>query len=138
MLTLASAFAFQVLRGEHRALSPGVVVGPGAILMLRQAEADLLLRLEKVSNSADTYQVPPGRSKCEMPIESRDGNEKFILDLNRSGPMGVNFSYQGRCRGNVILARADLTGPPHRNPDGAVIACPHLHVYREGLDDRLA
>jgi phosphoglucomutase/phosphomannomutase len=27
---------------------------------------------------------------------------------------------------------------PHRNPDGTEVACPHLHVYREGHGDKWA
>lgn len=38
----------------------------------------------------------------------------------------------------MILARLDIGGPPHRNPDGEEIACPHLHVYREGYGDKWA
>jgi hypothetical protein len=34
--------------------------------------------------------------------------------------------------------RLDLGGPPHCNPDGAEITCPHLHVYREGYGDKWA
>jgi hypothetical protein len=34
--------------------------------------------------------------------------------------------------------RLDLDGPPHRNPDGTEIACPHLHMYREGYSDKWA
>lgn len=34
--------------------------------------------------------------------------------------------------------RLDLDGPPHRNPDDQEIACPHLHVYREGYGDKWA
>jgi len=36
------------------------------------------------------------------------------------------------------LLRLDVSGPPHRNPDGELIACPHLHVYREGYGDKWA
>jgi hypothetical protein len=36
------------------------------------------------------------------------------------------------------LARLDFGGPPHRNPDGEEIACPHLHLYRQGYGDKWA
>ena len=38
----------------------------------------------------------------------------------------------------IVLMRLDLDGPPHRNPDGEEIACPHLHIYSEGWGDKLA
>jgi hypothetical protein len=38
----------------------------------------------------------------------------------------------------IVLLRLDLDGPPHRNPDGVELPCPHLHVYREGYGDKWA
>ena len=38
----------------------------------------------------------------------------------------------------IVLMRLDIDGPPHRNPDGEEIPCPHLHVYREGYADKWA
>ena len=35
------------------------------------------------------------------------------------------------------MCRLDL-GVPHRNPDGEEIPAPHLHIYREGYDDKWA
>ena len=37
-----------------------------------------------------------------------------------------------------ILFRLDIDGPPHENPDGTDVPCPHLHVYREGYADKWA
>ena len=34
--------------------------------------------------------------------------------------------------------RLDIEGPPHRNPDGQEVPCPHLHIYREGYGDKWA
>jgi hypothetical protein len=47
-------------------------------------------------------------------------------------------TYQNRARQAVILMRLDLDGPPHRNPDGEEVPCPHLHLYREGFGDKWA
>jgi hypothetical protein len=47
-------------------------------------------------------------------------------------------TYQNRARQAVILMRLDLDGPLHRNQDGEEIACPHLHIYREGYGDKWA
>jgi len=47
-------------------------------------------------------------------------------------------TYQNRARQAIILMRLDLDGPPHRNPDGTEIHCPHLHTYREGFGDKWA
>ncbi len=47
-------------------------------------------------------------------------------------------TYQNRARNVVVLFRLDLNGPPHRNPDGFEIECPHLHIYRENYGDKWA
>lgn len=38
----------------------------------------------------------------------------------------------------VVLARLDLFGQAHRNPDSTEVSCPHLHVYKEGFGDKWA
>lgn len=48
----------------------------------------------------------------------------------------INLSkrnYHFRARQVIGLARLDLDGPPHRNPDGVEIGPRHLHLYREGF-----
>ena len=37
-----------------------------------------------------------------------------------------------------ILVRLDVDGPPHENPDGSEVPCPHLHVYKERFGDKWA
>lgn len=39
---------------------------------------------------------------------------------------------------NEILLRLDVNGPAHTNPDGTIVPTPHLHIYREGYDDKWA
>lgn len=55
-----------------------------------------------------------------------------MLDVTRAQIKLTKATYQNRARAVIILMRLDLDGPPHRNPDGEEIPCPHLHVYREG------
>ena len=47
-------------------------------------------------------------------------------------------TYQERYAVVEVLVRLDLDGPPHENPDGAVLPCPHLHLYKEGFADKWA
>ena len=37
-----------------------------------------------------------------------------------------------------MLARLDINGSPHRNPDGTRLGGSHLHVYKEDFDDTYA
>ena len=40
---------------------------------------------------------------------------------------------------SIILLRLDIEpGRIHQNPDGQDVPNPHLHIYREGYDDRYA
>jgi len=38
----------------------------------------------------------------------------------------------------VVLVRLDVDGAPHTNPDGELLSGTHLHLFREGYDDRWA
>lgn len=46
--------------------------------------------------------------------------------------------FQNRARTVISLARLDLMGSPHDNPDGERIDTPHLHLYKEGFGDKWA
>ncbi|MDG6271690.1 DUF6978 family protein [Glaesserella parasuis] len=48
------------------------------------------------------------------------------------------ITFQTRARKAIVLVRLDIEGPPHRNPDGEEIICPHIHLYREGYGDKWA
>jgi uncharacterized protein DUF6978/uncharacterized protein DUF1829/uncharacterized protein DUF1828 len=105
---------------------------------LTQKEADRLLKIEKCRIDPTPYQFPIQGQTLRIPLRSKLGNEEFSLDLYRGMiAMGKNM-FQTRARKTVILARLDLGGPAHRNPDGKEIDCPHLHLYREGYDDKWA
>ncbi len=73
-----------------------------------------------------------------MPLTSLDKRENFILDVTRAQIKLTKATYMNRARVAIILLRLDIDGPPHRNPDGEELPCPHLHIYREGFGDRWA
>jgi len=106
--------------------------------MLSQAEADALLGMPKML--VDLVQIKfPGRGD-ELRLEARsvNGKELFLFDVNRRGHINLKkCTYQNRHSVDILL-RLDLNGPPHRNPDGDELPCPHIHVYREGFADKWA
>lgn len=104
-----------------------------AEINLSQAEADALLAMEKRPEDDKSYRFPGGGQKHCINLRSRDGREKFLLDMYRGRINLRKITMQNRARKVVILARLDLHGPLHRNPDGEEIPTPHLHVYREGF-----
>lgn len=107
-------------------------------VVLRQAEADALLAVEKSAEPGSLAMFPSPGEKAEVALQSADGRESFVLDVSRARIKLTKIKFQNRARQVVVLARVDLNGNPHRNPDGVEIPCPHLHVYREGYGDKWA
>jgi len=105
---------------------------------LKQEEADFLIAVEKESTSDNEYQFPLLGGSLIIPLRSIDMKEDFLLDITRSSIVLSKTTYQNRGRKVFVLARLDIGGPPHRNPDNIEIPCPHLHLYREGFGDKWA
>lgn len=103
-----------------------------------QAEADELFKMKKYRIDDTHYEFPVLRGMLKIPLQSKDGREEFLFDINRRSIKLEKTTFQTRAKVSLILARVDIGGPPHRNPDGEEIACPHIHLYREGYDDKWA
>ncbi len=100
--------------------------------MLSQAEADFFIRAVKRLEEQATLNFPaPGEKKSWAAI-TIDEKEQFLFDVNRGRIRLSKCTYQERYHAMEVLIRVDLDGPPHRNPDGTVVNCPHIHLYREG------
>jgi hypothetical protein len=99
---------------------------------LTQDEADTLIAMEKHRENDKRLDFPGPGERLAIPLTSPDKRELFMLDVTRAQIKLTKATYQNRARQAVILMRLDIDGPPHRNPDGTEIPCPHLHVYREG------
>lgn len=105
---------------------------------LDQTTADALIAVPKVrANDKETHFPVAGGRLC-LPLRSQDGRESFFLDIQRGRFDLRKGTYQNRARQIVLLVRLDFGGPPHRNPDGEEIPCPHLHIYREEYGDKWA
>jgi len=107
-------------------------------IFLTQNEADVLFELDKQFLGNERFTFPPLGGDLRIPLYSSDRREEFNLDITRSRVLLQKITLQTRARKAVILARLDLAGPPHRNPDGEEVDCPHLHLYREGYGDKWA
>lgn len=105
--------------------------------MLSQTAADYLARIAKQITSARVVLVPSpgGRAAWEASTSDR---EAFHLHMRRGRKLSSQMTLQERFETNEILLRLDIDGPPHANPDGTVVPTPHLHIYREGYDDKWA
>lgn len=107
-------------------------------MILTQAEADALIAMEKHRMSDERSNFPLSGQSLSLPLQSLDKREQFLLDISRGRIDLMRGKYQSRARQVVVLVRLDYGGPPHRNPDDTEIACPHLHVYREGFGHKWA
>ena len=105
---------------------------------LTQAEADFLFGMEKIAANNSIWDFPTMGMKVEIPLISPNKKEKFLLDVSRGTIDLKKVKFQNRARQVVIPARIDLSGPPHRNPDGSEIPPVHIHRYREGYGDKWA
>lgn len=105
---------------------------------LTQSEADLLLAVEKTRVSEEIYPFPQAGKSLSLPVKSIDLREDFWFDLIRGSIRMTKCSYQNRARSVIVLARLDVDGPGHRNPDMTEVECPHIHLFREGFGDKWA
>jgi hypothetical protein len=109
-----------------------------ADITITQVEADALIAMPKVRADADTRKYPALGGALTIPLTSADKRENFLLDISRGRIDLLRGKYQNRARHVIVLVRLDFGGPPHHNPDGTEVPCPHLHVYREGYGDKYA
>jgi hypothetical protein len=109
-----------------------------ADLEIPQVEADTLIAAEKHRVNDKIWRFSAPGERLSIPLISADKREHFMLDVSRSQIKLTKATFQNRARQAIVLMRLDLDGPPHRNPDGSEIPCPHLHIYREGYGDKCA
>lgn len=105
---------------------------------MTQIEVDRLLGLAK-RLAKDGELLFPGRGeRASYDLVSTDGRERFIADVNRGRFILGKCTYQERYNVTEVLLRLDVDGPPHENPDGSVMRCPPLHVWRADASDKWA
>jgi hypothetical protein len=109
-----------------------------ADINLTQPEADALIAMEKHRVSDERSDFPMNGQSLSLMLQSSDKREQFLLDISRGRIDLMRGKYQNRARQVVVLVRLDFGGPPRRNPDDTEVACPHLHVYREGYGHKWA
>lgn len=110
-------------------------------MYLTQNEIDNLLNmLKKVKYEKDYFNFPEKGSKAMLDVLSLDGKTKFIIDIKPGSKRSNNkkITYQERYSKDTILLRLDIASPYHTNPDGEKISGNHLHIIREGEDDKYA
>jgi len=107
-----------------------------AELVLTQAEGDALLSLEKIAVQnefdIDLPDLADLGGTMDFSFISRNRREEFILNYRKDCINLSKRNHNFRGRKVIGVARLDLDGPPHRNPNGEEVSPRHLHLYREG------
>jgi hypothetical protein len=107
-------------------------------MLLTQNEVDELLRMLKSLSNNGQIPFPLSGGSTTFEARSNSTNEKFLIDVNRKGQITFRCTYQTRFKKSNILLRIDLQGPSHTNPDMTKVPVPHIHIWKEGFEDRWA
>jgi hypothetical protein len=106
--------------------------------MLTQAEAEQFIQMAKhFVRPPASISVPPGVDET-YELAALDDRERFLLDVWRGTFRLTKLKFQNRVRTVVVLVGLDVDGAPHTNPDGQRLSGTHLHLFREGYDDKWA
>lgn len=107
-------------------------------MSITQQEFDHLMALEKLFDEpSDLLQLGPPPMEWSRALNAPETKDKFLLDFYRGSFELTKYTYNKRYRQTLILLRYD-NGGRHTNPDGVKFDGPHVHLYREGYDDKFA
>ncbi len=107
--------------------------------MLTKDEFDNLRIENKEFSDGRKLCISSEHCKVQRELKSVFTDNKFILTIERGRIDFLKIKYQTRrSQTNEVLLRIDTKGPRHINPDGEIIECPHIHIYREGWGDKWA
>ena len=105
------------------------------MLSLTQQEFENLINLKKKFETSEPLHLDESWMRNILSIKTRDA---FILDYTIRGPIELKkYTYNKRYKKIIILLRYDSFGR-HTNPDGVIFEGSHIHIYREGFDDKFA
>lgn len=83
--------------------------------------------------------LPMNGRKEKLKAIFKDTDEYINIYLLSSGRNAGKTSNTATYQNNTVLIRIDLAPtPPHQNPDGEIIKESHVHVFKEGFDDKWA
>jgi hypothetical protein len=119
-------------------------------MKLEQQEAERLMRMDKIVAENIQYVFPAPHEQLRIPLVSVNGQERFLLDINRGKRRSFKCTYQERYSVVTVLVRLDMNPSRHINPrvlfppvgfekyNGTQFDSAHLHLYVEGWDDKWA
>lgn len=107
-------------------------------MAIAQVEYDFLMRQDKIFDDlVSSIQLGPAPIQWSRQINSLANKEVFLLDFYRGSFELSRYTVNKRYRQTVIMLRYD-NGGRHTNPDGVLFQGKHVHLYREGYNDKFA
>ena len=105
-------------------------------MVLTQSDAKYLIEVLKVIKSGEIITFPSPGEQTVLEAQSDElSSDKFLFYINRKGQYNLKkCTYVSRYNNVYNLLRVDINGPPHDNPDGTTVHCPHIHIYKEGYN----
>jgi|ERR1019366_698503 hypothetical protein len=105
-------------------------------MAITQSEFDFLMNEDKsFDDLASPIQLGPAPIQWTRQINAVTIKEIFLLDFYRGSFELSKYTINKRYRQTVILLRYD-NGGRHTNPDGVLFEGAHVHLYREGFNDK--
>lgn len=95
-------------------------------------EAQQLIQVIKKLMKSGIYMLPKQGERDTLELRSIfSENDIFRVDINRAGRINKKkYTLQLRYGKDQGLIRIDMGGPPHDNPDGSRVQCPHIHLQQ--------
>ncbi len=105
---------------------------------ITQSEFEFLMSQDKTFDDIiSPVQLGPAPIQWTRQLNSIATKEVFLLDFYRGSFEISKYTINQRYRQTVILLRYD-NGGRHTNPDQVLLEGAHIHLYREGYNDKFA
>lgn len=107
-------------------------------MAITQTEFDFLIKQDKVFDDLTLpIQLGPAPIQWTRKLNAIATKESFLFDFYRGSFELSKYTINKRYKQTVILLRYD-NGGRHTNPDGSTFEAAHVHLYREGYNDKFA
>jgi len=107
-------------------------------MAITQTEFEFLIKEYKsFDDLASPIKLGPSPIHWTRQRNAETTKEIFLLDFYRGSLELSKYTINNRYRQTIILLRYD-NGGRHTNPDGVLFEGAHVHLYREGFNDKFA
>ncbi|MCM8568624.1 hypothetical protein NE848_04490 [Gramella jeungdoensis] len=107
-------------------------------MAISDLECELLIKEEKqFSDLINPLKLGPAPISWTREIKGVNSKNLYLLDFYRGSFELSRYTFNKRYKQSIIIFRYD-NGGRHTNPDGKSFDGPHIHLYKEGYNDKFA